>query len=271
MEKELKDLFPEWSLEKQNGHMLMGTDDLDSQGSISLLNQVFGYEQNGYVTRDGIYVIDKGHRNHIGVDLAVIHNRKTYDNHVTMLTKDSFVNPNSANVNAIMKINQKDNYTEKCAFSTMLQIYSLFDIPLPKTDEGKMFLLSIDSSHLGHYLPKFKPIHTQWLEKLELTDLIDILNKYSKNEISNMRKGEKLTFTDGYLTYNQEYKDWAEKHLGYEIILPTGKFTKVADFEQCYGESRLLESDITKDKNVFSCAMTKGKEVSYSRIKKIHN
>ncbi|WP_339280947.1 hypothetical protein [Lysinibacillus sp. FSL P2-0066] len=247
----------------------MGTDDLDSQGGISLLNQVFGYEQNGYVTRDGIYVIDTEHRNHIGVDLAMIHNRKTYDNHVTMLNKDSFVNPNSANVNAIMKINQKDNYTQKCAFSTMLQIYSLFDIPLPKTDEGKMFLLSIDSSHLGHYAPAFKRIHNEWLEKLDLTELIDILNKYSKAEISNMRKGEKLTFENNILTYNKEYKDWAEKHLGYEIILPKGEFTQVVEFKQEYDPSITLKLDITHDKNVFSCAMTTGKHVSYSRIKKI--
>lgn len=270
MKKELKELFPKWATEKQEGYALMGTDDLDSQGSISLLNQIFGYEQNCYVTRNGVYVIDKAQKKHIGVDLACIHNRMTYDNHVTMIDKNSSVNPLSANVNAVKKINQKDNYSEKCAFSTMLQIYSLFDIPLPKTDEGKMFLLSIDSSHLGHYSDYFKSIHNEWLEQLELTQLIDILNKYSKDEISSMRKREKLTFTNKKLTYNAEHKAWAEKHLGYEIYLPDGEFTQIASFKQIYTSTSTLSNDITRDKSVFSCAMTNKKDVSYSVIDKIY-
>lgn len=246
---------------------MLGTDDLDSQATQSILNQVFGYEQNMYATRNGIYMIDKSINKHIGVDLALLNGFKTYDNHVTLLNKESIVNANSANINSILKINT-ENYFKKCAFSTLLQVMSLLNIPLPKTDEGKIFLLSIDSSHFGHYHKNFKEIHNIYMELLGFTELIDICNKYSKNDISNMRKGEYLTFNNGYLTYNKNYKDHAEKHLGYEIYLPTEKFNKVADCHTIRTNTNNVE-DCTLNKNVFSCAYTGKNQLSYTNIQNL--
>jgi len=268
MNDKLKEMFPTWSKEKQEGYYMLGTDDLDSQASQTILNQVFGYEQNMYATREGLYVIDNSIKNHIGVDLALLHGYKTYDNHVTLLDNNSMVNENSANINSILKINAK-NYFKKCAFSTLLQLMSLFDIPLPTTDEGKMFLLSIDSSHFGHYDDRFKQLHNKYMELLGFTELIDICNKYSKQEISNMRKGEYLTFNNGKLSYNYMHKIWAEKHLGYELYLPNGKFTKIAEFKTHRVHPSQVD-DVTKNKKVFSCAFTGEKALSYSEIKKIY-
>lgn len=268
MQKELYEMFPQWSKEKQEGYKMLGTDDLDSQATQSILNQVFGYKQNGYADRKGLYMIDPKQRLHIGVDLAVTGERKTYDNHVTMINKDSVVNSNSANVNAIYKITQ-DNYFEKCAFSTLLQVMSLLDVPLPTTDDGKKFLLSIDSSHFGHYDSRFKKVHTDWMEKLGFPDLIDIMNKYSKDDISSMRKGEYLTFRNGKLTYDTDKKEWAEKQLGFEIYLPKGEFIQVAEFKSERKESWQME-DVTKEKLTFSVAMVGKNKVSYSKWNKIY-
>ncbi|MFJ8103195.1 hypothetical protein [Lysinibacillus sp. NPDC096212] len=94
MDTTLYNQFPKWSKEKQEGYFVVGTDDLDSQASISILNQVFGYEQNCYVTREGFYMINRDIRKHIAVDLALHGDRKCYDNHVTMSDCNSPINPN---------------------------------------------------------------------------------------------------------------------------------------------------------------------------------
>ena len=268
MQKDVYDKFPQWSKEKQTGYFMAGTDDLDSQATQSILNRVFGYEQNMYVTRSGIYMIDTTQDKHIGVDLACLGNRYTYDNHVTLRDKGSISNPNSANVNAIYKITS-DNYFNKCAFSTLLQVMSLLDIPLPKSEEGKMFLLSIDSSHFGHYDNRFKYVHNKWMEVLGFTELIDVMNRHTKEKISAMRKGEYLAFQNGKLTYKEENKDWAERHLGYEIYLPKERFTQVAELATDWKNPRLID-DVTHDKMVFSCAYTGKNKLSYSKYKKIY-
>lgn len=266
MDKRLYEKFPQWSKEKQQGHYMLGTDDLDSQATQSILNQVFGYEQNMYATRNGIYIIDKSINKHIGVDLALLNGFKTYDNHVTLKDSNSIVNPNSANINAILNINS-ENYFKKCAFSTLLQVMSLLDVPLPKTDEGKMFLLSIDSSHFGHYDNRFKKVHNIYMELLGFTELIDICNKYSRSDISEMRKGEYLTFNNGYLSYNYLAKIYAEKHLGYEIYLPKEKFYKIANCDTTRTNTKNI--DCTLNKNVFSCAYTGKNQLSYTTIQNL--
>lgn len=268
MDKRLYDKFPQWSKEKQEGHYMLGTDDLDSQATQSILNQVFGYEQNMYATRNGIYMIDNNINKHIGVDLALLNGFKTYDNHVTLLDNKSIVNNNSANINSILKINTKDNYFKKCAFSTLLQVMSLLNVPLPKTDEGKMFLLSIDSSHFGHYNKNFKQVHNTYLELLGFTELIDICNKYSKDSISNMRKGEYLTFQNGILSYNEYYKKHAEQHLGYELYFPKEKFQNIANCDTIRTNVSNIDNS-TLNKNVFSCAFTGKNQVSYTNIQKL--
>ena len=51
--------------------------------------------------------------------------------------------------------------------STALLLYALYDIPLPSTEDGKLMLMTIDSSYLGYYDYKGRLRETQcnWLEK----------------------------------------------------------------------------------------------------------
>lgn len=270
MDKRIYDMFPQWSKEKQDGYKMLGSNDLDSLATQSILNQVFGYELNAYTNRDGIWMIDENHKQHIGVDIATVRG-KTYDNHVTLRDGKSIVNEESANINAIYKINTT-NYKEKCTFSTLIQVMSLLDIPLPTTDEGKMFLLSIDSSHYGHYNNDYKHVNNKWFELLGFTELIDIMNKYSKQDISKMRlsrKSEYLTFKDGHLTYREDYKSYAENLLGYELILPKEKFTPIAKLESRVIPPFSKKTDVTHEKLVFSCAYTGRDNLSYSKYSKI--
>ncbi len=263
MDTTLYNQFPQWSKVYNEGHFLVGTDDLDSQASISILNQVFGYEQNCYATRQGFFMIDWNIKQHIGVDLALHGDRKCYDNHVTMSHWDSPVNPNSANINAILKISQ-DNYTKKCAFSTLLQVMSLLDVPLPPTDDGKRFLLSIDSAHLGYFNNYFRGTWLKYMELLGFHELIDIVKKENAyNDIQAVKIDEKLTFDNGILTFDSDRKARAEKHLGYELYLPQGQFKPRAMFYSAYTTKddgrELLNNDM-----LFSVAMTSKKNISYS-------
>lgn len=266
MNKDLYDKFPDWSKTKQKGNYLIGTDDIDSQATISLLHNLFGYEQNGYITRSSGYKIDTsilGDR-HISVDLACLRGRKTYDNHLTLLHKDSKANENSANINVVERISN-DNYTEKYAGSTLLQVMSLFDVQLPKTDDGKLFLLSIDSTHLGHYNSKFKKVNNKWLELLGYTELIDIMNKYKKEDIDEFWKvsKRKLEMKNDILTIDDELRCLSEKYLGYEIILPKEKFTKIGKFTSKYTDTNGL-GGVLVNPYLYSLAFTFRNQVSYT-------
>lgn len=262
MTRELYDMFPKWSKSKQEGHYLVGTDDLDSQASLSILKHVFGYEQNCYVDRNGFYMIDWNIKKHIGVDLALHGDRMCYDNHVTMSNSNDIVNPNSANINSVLKISQ-DNYTTKCAFSTLLQVMSLLDIPLPSTKEGKQFLLSIDSAYLGFYSDRFKPIWLDYMEQLGYIDLIDTCKQSSKSDIQNIKIDEKLTFENGILTFDKERREYAEKLLSYEIYLPQDKFTERATFKSAF-TTKQHGKELLNNERLFSLAMTSTNNISYS-------
>lgn len=268
MDTTLYNQFPQWSKVYNEGHFLVGTDDLDSQASISILNQVFGYEQNCYATRQGFYMIDWNIKQHIGVDLALHGDRKCYDNHVTMSHWDSPVNPNSANVNAILKISQ-DNYTKKCAFSTLLQIMSLLDIPLPKTKEGKQFLLTIDSAYLGYYSSYFRRTWTDYMEQLGFTELIDIVRETTSDDFKRMKINEELTFQDGALTFDKDRKEYAENLLGYELYLPQGQFKERAQFHSDY-TSKQYGRELLENECLFSLAMTSKNNISYTLYNTVH-
>lgn len=268
MDINLYNQFPQWSKEYNEGHFLVGTDDLDSQASITILNQVFGYEQNCYATRKGFYMIDWNIKQHIGVDLALHGDRKCYDNHVTMSHWDSPVNPNSANINAILKISQ-DNYTKKCAFSTLLQLMSLLSVPLPKTKEGKQFLLTIDSAYLGYYSNYFRSTWLDYMEQLGFTELIDIVKSSTASEIKSLKIDEELTFNNGILMFDKRRKEYAENLLEYELYLPQGQFTERVKFNSDF-TSKQYGRELLENDNLFSLAMTSKNNISYTLYNTIH-
>ena len=59
-------------------------------------------------------------------------------------------NTDMINLNLMCQVTN-DNYTDKYAGSTLLTIWSVYDLPLPETEEGKMLLLCIDSAYKGFY------------------------------------------------------------------------------------------------------------------------
>ncbi|WP_052416320.1 hypothetical protein [Paenibacillus sp. FSL R5-0912] len=174
MKNELIAQFPQWCNNKEHGKFnLCMSDDLDSLFSCAILNQLFGYEVKYFYDFNSIYSTEHIHKPTVCVDIAV-EQGMTWDNHVVKIMPNDKVNTESANINAINGINRR-NYFTKYAGSTLLQIISYYNIPIPKSREARLILLTIDSSYMGHYSKDFKDTHSRYMEQLELYDLIDTL------------------------------------------------------------------------------------------------
>ncbi|MGE6685341.1 hypothetical protein [Paenisporosarcina sp. NPDC076907] len=227
------------------------------------MNMVQGYEINYYYNFKGIYVLDTNDtRQSIGVDMA-IKNGMTWDNHVVKIKEDDYVNQQSANINSLLGINQS-NYFQKYCGSTALQIYSYYDIPLPTTDDGKLYLMSIDSSYLGHYDNRYKEVHNNYFEMLGYTELIDLLNRTSEFRFDYIKQNDRLRFKDNEVTFQKNTKKYAEDLLGFELILPKGEFQLVQEFNRSANKISDINNPIYYDR-IFSYALTGRNYINYSR------
>lgn len=203
MQKQLKDKFPEWCKDSQQGkYNLCMSDDLDSLLSCLILNKLFGYEVKYFYDFDSIYSAPHIHKPTVCIDIA-IEQGMTWDNHVVKIMPNDKVNPQSANINAINGIN-RNNYFTKYAGSTLLQIFSYYNIPIPNSREARLILLAIDSSYMGHYNKDFKDTHRRYMEQLELYELIDVLEQETSVQAYNDVKRKynlngKISVNNGYL------------------------------------------------------------------------
>lgn len=264
MQKELKEMYPEWCKTYQNKNLVL-SNDLDSLLSCTLLNIAQGYEINHYYTFRGLYTLDTlDEKQAIGVDMA-IKNGMTWDNHVVKVHESDYVNPQSANINAILGINQS-NYFDKFCGSTALQIYSYYGIPLPSTDEGKLLLLSIDSSHLGHYDKRYKETHNKYFEMLGFTELIDLLDRTNEFHFENVKVNDRLRFKDNIVSINQKEKNQIEELLEIKLLIPEGQFELIQEFDRQADQINRINNPIYH-KDIFSYALTGRNYISYSIIR----
>lgn len=270
MRKEVKNMFPQWVNEKLDRDLML-SNDLDSLLSCTLLNQLFDYKINAYYKfDDGVGLIDTNNpKKLIGVDICLTGESLCWDNHVSKLNKDSYVNPNSANLNAIFGIHAttKYSYFKKMAFSTVLQIWSYYNIPLPKTDKGKMLLLSIDSSYLGFYDHRFKDTWINYMKILQFDELIEFCQNHTKQDFKKFKENytESIYLSDGYVQYDQQSRQFVEDCLGFNLYIPDGQFNKVFDVK-AHRKPIHMVHDISRDKNIVSYAIINSKEVKYSEL-----
>lgn len=247
MKQDLLEKYPSWVHDLKNiNRNLTLTNDLDSLISCSLLNHLFGLEVNYFYSFSKISRLDQSdQRQSIGVDCA-LKQGVCFDNHVTMLESASYINPLSANINAIEGVN-RNRYTDKFAMSTLIQLWSLYGLPLPCTLEGKMILLCIDVGFKGFYDERFKSIFLSYLEQLEMMELVKVLEVHTRDQMYDFmlkheldsgiilkKSGELSLYTTGNNPNSFLYEldlDWIGKHLGFSIELPQGVFDVVERFE----------------------------------------
>ena len=263
MQQWLKNKFPEWTKQQGNYDLCM-SDDLDSLLSCLYLKSLFNYQIKWLYTFKDLYYIPQNDKFEIlCVDIA-IERHKTWDNHVVKVDEHDKVNPESANINAINGIH-KGNYYSKYAGSTLLQILSFNDIPLPESEEGKLILLGIDSAYLGHYSKDFRAIHRRYMEQLELYDLIDLLDKYNDPSVfHDLNRKYKLKSKisvdeNGYLQTDIDLAA-LQGFFDFRLSLPEEKFEHKHKFNQ----SGAWASTIRKP-DVFSFALTSRNQFKYTK------
>ena len=146
----------EW-IDGSDEYGLILTDDIDSLLSCSILKQ----KKNWNVEQILLFkacsqnfdaygeTLNATHEA-IGVDLALT-NGKCFDNHLTQFKWNGTSNPESINLNRIAGIS-RDKYYRKYNLSTVLLLWSLYDLPKEKlSDELMMLLIAIDGSFQGYY------------------------------------------------------------------------------------------------------------------------
>ncbi|MBP0983191.1 MAG: hypothetical protein J6A19_05635 [Oscillospiraceae bacterium] len=285
MKKEIKEKLPQWYNENTRKDLIL-SNDIDSLLSLKLLEQVkpkwkmkYFYDFESGLYYSGNEMCAK--INAIGVDIALDRDIKTFDNHVTSDNGDG-INSNSINLNNVTGIGSA-NYFKKYCCSTALLIYSLFDIPLPKTDIGKAVLLAIDSTYISYYNPieKKKPewldIHKNWLcDVLGFPELYELEQQHSKEDFDRFSyiNNAKIQVIDDWVDgryemyYPLDYKDEVEKALEISLDIPEESFSLGIEVgaRSMYLNDR-HKIDLLKENKIMSFAMTGKNYCNYSVYK----
>ena len=286
----------EW-IDGTDKYGLILTDDLDSLLSCAILKSVKGWNiEQAYIFKGNKPMVKskdeqlydylgeiKNAAQHelIGVDLALTAG-KCFDNHLTQFTYEDQINPESINLNRIQQI-RRWNYCKKYNLSTVLLLWSLYDLPKENlTDELMMLLLAIDGSYEGFFTDeRWVGIHEFWIrDVLDLPEFLECERRHTYREFEevrekyNIHKGHgKITFKKGMLVTDIDI-DEVNETLAWEtdiqIELPVEKFYKKAMFKDNIAKINGSPKSIkTYCKNPFSYALTGKYAVNYSEMVEI--
>lgn len=261
----VREKFPAWC-GKQGKQTLILSDDLDSLVSCAIESYVHNYKINQFYSFRKMYIVNPDdEREPIACDLDLIKG-KTWSNHVVRVNEADSVNPEAANLNAMLHVST-ENYTKKYAMSTSLMMWSYFNLPLPETIEGKRLLLAIDSSYLGHYNPYFFRIHTAWLKALGFDELVDVLNNSKELDFRILKilydLDAKIRVADNGKLKTSITLEQVEKLLGIPICFPKETFQLM---HQLTHHHQTVDRHFDKDKidNLYSMALTRKNQIKYS-------
>ena len=201
MKAEYKQKLPQWYTSKVN-HDLIITDDIDSLMSCAILQKVNGWEIKYCMlfkadtdkNFDFMGKTSDATNEVVGVDLALQQNQKCFDNHLSRCVNTDPVNENCINPNMFSNIS-RGNYFKKYNLSTVLLVWSIYDIPLPKSEEGKMILLTIDSSYYSHFskYQNDRDMNKHYMcDVLGLEELYECQLRHTKREFEAIERKYKL-------------------------------------------------------------------------------
>ncbi|GBF32258.1 hypothetical protein DCCM_0451 [Desulfocucumis palustris] len=272
MKLNIKEKFPEWVHDTKYYDLIL-SNDLDSFFSCQLLEMVKGWKPNYFnynFSAMGLTEFADGNEN-IGVDFSLC-NSKCFDNHVVMMNSNDDYNYQSANFNIIDEIS-RENYFSKYCGSTLLTIWSLYDVPLPATEEAKMILLCIDSTFKGFYsgypLPK-KANRKYLVDYMDFPELYECLQRHKQYEFSNLiskyNLAGKISLKKGFLHTDIDLEA-LRKVFNLPFLLPENKFYKKEEYENNAmslpkGNYSWSKDDISEE--MYSVALTRRDYLNYS-------
>lgn len=228
MNTELKELMPKWCEDKNTNFSLLLSDDVDSFMCYILQKELFSrdivyfydvnYEKiNGY-GKQMLYgtqdTQDIEWDNVLGLDTALEHEVKCWDNHVTRVSRNDKANPNSANMNNGI---YQQNYTDKFIVSSFITMLSYYEIDISKWDKDQLAVLcAIDGLYHPFTYQSFKAKGRKNLKLLGYEFLADFIEENLayimklENQL-NLKYGKIKIDEDGFMKTNIDL-------LGLELI-----------------------------------------------------
>lgn len=235
MNTQYKNKLPKWYTSEVTQYDTILSDDIDSLASCMVIKQAKNWNIEYFYTFDGMGATKNNKNEKVGVDIALC-NGKTFDNHVVIFTREDDFNEESINLNVAERIN-RGRYSNKYCGSTLLTVWSLFDLPLPESEEGKMILLAIDSSYKGYFSSnsEFVKANKYYLcNVLELDELYECQKRHKAYEFKDIMKkynlSDKITHHKGILDTTIKLEE-VSKEIGLELTLPTSTFFKYGEYE----------------------------------------
>ena len=218
----------------------------------------------------------------IGVDLALTEG-KCFDNHLTAFSYGQKPNPQAVNLNNLCNI-CRNSYRHKYNTSTVLLLWSLYDLPKENlSEELMMLLLSIDGTQDAYYLYQgnFRGTLRKWLvDVLDLPEFYDCFERHTHSDFTAIRKKYmfdptntghgKIVMEHGILDTAIDIdgiNDLLAWECDVQIGLTTEKFYKKAVFQDFAKDIRTQYPQSIKsitDGEVYSYALTKAGLVNYS-------
>lgn len=275
MRDEYLSKVPDWY--KRNDKLdLVLSDDIDSLASVAVVQSVhpnweveYFYDFNNIYTSNEVYFKDKKAPTRVWVDVAIVKEEMAFDNHISRKDGEDYTNPLCINPNLLANVSNY-GYTNKYAGSTALLVWSLYNLPLPATEEGKMLLLAIDSTFKGFYDSRFRGRN-----KFFLCDVLGFEELYEVEQRHEIKEFYQIISQYGLsqkIKYNKETNrietaldlETIGELLGIEITLPTKEYHHWRSFKQ-YEENMCGVSSI-KDlsKGLVTLAFTFRNRAKYS-------
>ena len=266
MKKEIKDLLPQWYKDE---HDMVLSNDIDSLASCAVLKKVNAWDIKYFYDFEKVYCEYKyeSDKEKCWVDVAIKEGH-AFDNHVSRLTLMDEWNEDMINLNQACWITN-ECYEDKYAGSTLLEVWSLYDLPLPPTEEGKMLLLAIDVAYKGFFANNFHDVQKYYLvDLMGFNGLYDVLNRHSKGEfyglISKYGLNEDIYYKNGHLHTNLKLKEIGEL-LGLDLELPSEMYSIIEELdiiEETVEDYHTTADDV--DRELKTLALTYKNQMRYS-------
>lgn len=279
MNVEYLNKVPEWYKSNEKFDLVL-SDDIDSLTTVAVVQGVhpnwnveYFYDFDNIYASPDIYFKENKSRTRVWCDVAFCRNEMAFDNHISRKDIDDHVNPRCINPNILASVSNY-GYTNKYAGSTALLVWSLYNIPLPKTEEGKMMLLCIDSTFKGFYSTKFKERNRFFLcDVLDLPELYEVEKRHDIKEFYQLMDKYGLSQK---IRYNSETKQIESKldvatiseKLGIDISLPTKQYDHWRSFVQKQVNMCGVKSIKDLERGLVTLAFTFRNVAKYSVLKK---
>ena len=277
MKDEFLKKVPKWYM--GNGkYELVLSDDIDSLTATCVLQSIkphwtteyFYNFKNIYCTNDVRFIENKA-PTRVWVDVAIVRDEKAFDNHISRMNGEDYTNSLCINPNILANVTNSD-YTNKYAGSTALLVWSLYNLPLPTTEEGKMLLLAIDSTFKGYYYDKFRARNKFFLcDVLGFEELYEVEQRHTAKEfyqiISKYGLSQKIKYNEETKLLETELDlETIGEVLGIDLYLPTKKFDLWRSFKEY--KSNLSDYKSIKDisKRLVTLAFTFKDTAKFSLI-----